>query len=83
MDNDGPSSGRSACMWSSGESGRCLDGEGRVLHLSSFLRRQVAVAIFDIERRSRVGEYSGGVAPVEHEIEEDAERRRELSCPAC
>jgi len=63
--------------------GGCLDSEGRVLHLSSFLRRQMTVAILEIERRPGVGEYGGSVAPVEHKIEEDAEGRRELSYATC
>ena len=59
--------------------GRCLDGEGRVLYLAPFLRWQVAVAILDVEGRAGIGEYGGRVAPIEHEIEEEAESGRKLA----
>lgn len=59
--------------------GRGLDGEGRVLDAAALLCRQVRVAIVDVEGRAGVGEYGGRVAPVEHEVEEDAERGRELA----
>lgn len=53
-----------------------LDGEGCVLHVPSFLRRQLTVAICDIQRRTGIGEDGGGVAPVEHYVKEEAEGRR-------
>lgn len=52
---------------------RCLDGKGRVLHASSFLRRQLTVAICEVEGRTRIGEDGGRVAPVEHQVEEETE----------
>lgn len=55
--------------------GRGLDGKGCVVDLAALLRGQVAVAIFDVERGSGVGEDGGGVAPVEHEVEEEAKGR--------
>lgn len=57
-----------------------LDSKRSVLHASSFLCRQLSVAIGYIERRSGVGEYGRGVAPIEHQIEEEAERRRAFAC---
>ena len=51
-----------------------LDGEGRVLHVTALLGGQVAVAIVEVERRARIGEDGGRVAPVEHAIEEDSEQ---------
>lgn len=57
---------------------RGLDGKRGVLYPPSFLRRQMTIAILDIQRRSGVGEDSGSVAPIEHEVEEDAQRGREL-----
>ena len=59
--------------------GGCLDGEGCVLDLAPFLRRQVAVSILDVEGRAGIGEDGGGVAPIEHEIEEKAESGRKLA----
>lgn len=53
---------------------RRLDCERCILHLTSFLRRQVTVSMVEIQRRARIGEYSGCVAPIEHKIEEEAER---------
>jgi len=58
---------------------RSLDGKRGVLYLPSFLRRQMTIAILDIQRRSGIGEDGGSIAPVEHEVEEDAQRGRELS----
>ena len=57
--------------------GRGLDGEGRILGLGALLGGQMAVAIVGVEGRAGIGEDGGGVAPVEHEVEEDAERRGE------
>lgn len=54
--------------------------ERRVLQSASFCCRQVAVAIVEAERRAGIGKDGRGVAPVEHEIEEDTDRGRELSC---
>lgn len=59
-----------------------FDGEGGELHTASFGGRQGAVAIVEGKRRPGIGEDGGGVAPVEHEVEEDAEGGRELSGPA-
>ena len=53
-----------------------LDGEGRVLHTSSFLRRQLAIAICNVQGRTGIGEDGGSVAPVEHYVEEETEGRR-------
>lgn len=58
---------------------RGLYGEGRVVQLSALLRGQMAVAVLEAQRRAGVGEDGGCVAPVEHEVEEDAESGRELS----
>lgn len=60
-----------------------FDCERGVLHLAPFLRRQMTIAIVEVERRARIGKYGGRVTPVEHEIEEDAERRGELSWCGC
>lgn len=59
--------------------GRGLYGKRRVLDVAAFLRGQVAVAILDVEGRAGISEDGGCVAPVEHEVEEDAERGREFS----
>lgn len=59
---------------------RCLHREGCVLQSPSFLRGQVAVAIVEVEGRAGIGEDGGRVAPVEHEVQKDAERGRELAC---
>lgn len=53
--------------------------KGRVLDSSSFLCGQVAVAIVEAKGRSGIGKDGGRVAPVEHEVEEDTERRREFA----
>ena len=56
-----------------------LDGKRGILHLPSFLCWQVTVSIVEVQRRARVGEDGGRVAPVEHEVEEDTESGRELA----
>lgn len=54
--------------------GRRLDGEGSILGSAILLHGQVSVAIVEVQRRTWIGEYGGRVAPVEHEVEEDAEK---------
>lgn len=58
---------------------RSLDGEGCILHTSSFLCGQVTVAIVEVQGRARISEDGGCVAPIKHKVEEDTEGRRELA----
>lgn len=53
--------------------------ERRVLRIPSFLRWQMTVAIVQVQRRAGIGEDGGRVAPIEHEVEEDAEDRGECT----
>ena len=50
------------------------------MHASPFLRGQIAVAIVVVERRPGIGEDGGGVAPVEHAVENEAKGRCEMAC---
>lgn len=63
--------------------GRRLDCEGGILHAPSLLRRKLTIAICDVERRAGIGEYSGGIAPVEHHVQEEAERGGGFACAMC
>ena len=60
--------------------GRGFDGEGRVGVVALLLGRQVGVAVDGGQRRAWVGEDGGGVAPVEQEVERDAEEGGEFAC---